>query len=211
MPTTSDEDTRFEIGIFFVDTTYGSETNETDEQYSVKSAALKTQLEEEYELPLQEEDIAPGWSFPAFSTLVVEYWPAGLIALFLAGEKIEKSIDAWPRLYDRLKSFLTRPIYLDRNGALVLASNAVITEYGTLPRSLTLTGYSVWFVLEGEVAHDTSPIVGFAEPPTTDRLSLVIHIFQIAADEKCFKVFVDGSKVQLIEMPRRPISSTSPV
>ena len=28
----------------------------------------------------------------------------------------------------------------------------------------------------------------------------MIHIFQIAADEKCFKVFVDGPKVQLIEM-----------
>jgi hypothetical protein len=200
MEKTSDEDTKFEIGIYFVDTTYADESNETDEQWLAKSAALKKQLEEEYKLPFQDEDIAPGWSLPAFSTVISEYWPAGLIALFLAGEKIEKNIDAWSRLYDRLKRFVTRPVYLDRNGALVLASNAVITKCGALPHSLTIAGYSVWSVLEGEVAHDTSPIVGFADPPTTDRLSIMIHIFQIAADEKCFKVFVDGPKVQLIEM-----------
>lgn len=194
-------DTKFEVGIYFVDTTYGDESNETDEQWSAKSAALKQQLEEEYKLTLQDEDIAPGWSFPAFSTIVAEYWPAGLIALFLAGEKIEKNIEAWPRLYAKLKRFVTRPVYLDRNGALVLATNAVIAEYGALPRSLRIAGYSAWSLSEGEVAHDTSPIVGFDDPPRTDRLSIIIHIFQIAVDEKNFKVFVDGSTVHLVEVP----------
>jgi hypothetical protein len=188
---------KFEIGIYFVDTTYG---NETDEQWPAKSAALKQQLEEEYKLTLQDEDIAPGWSFPAFSTIVAEYWPAGLIALFLVGEKIEKNIEAWPRLFAKLKRFVTRPVYLDRNGALVLATSAVIREYGALPHSLRIAGYSAWSVQEGEVAHDTSQIVGFDDPPRTDRLSVIIHIFQIEADERTFKTFIDGSTVRVVEV-----------
>ena len=189
-----DDDGQFEITIYFVDTTYGKDSD----QWEAESAALKTELEAEYGLPLQYDDIGPGWSFPTFAVIISEYWPAGLIALFFAGEKIEKNLEAWPRLYNKLKSYLARPVYLDRLGASVLAADAVIAK--CQPISLKLTGYFAWPVLEGEPPQDASTIVGIADAPERKFLSTTVHVFQITADDKSFKVFVRGSKVQIIDM-----------
>jgi hypothetical protein len=194
----NDNSKKFEIKLYFVDTTYGKE----GDQWEAQSGILRAELEAEYRLPLQNDDIGPGWSFPVFAATITEYWPvaAALVALFLSGEKIEKNIDAWPRLYDRLKRFLTRPVYLDTRGASVLAMNAVIVKYGK-PSSLTMTGYTAWSAMEGEPPRDTTPIVGRDAPPARKHLSTTIHIFQITADDKSFKVFVSGSDVQVIDMP----------
>jgi hypothetical protein len=131
---------------------------------------------------------------------MIEYWPwaVGLTALFLSGERIEKNLNAWPRLYDRLKCYLTRPVYLDRMGAAVLAADAVISKCQTV--SLTLTDYVAWSVVDGEPPRDTSAIVGIADGPAHKFLSTTVHIFQITADDESVKVFVRGSHVQVIEI-----------
>jgi hypothetical protein len=192
--------TRFQIGIYFVDTTYGKDGSTED--WEAQSAALKHGIEREYGIQLRDEDIAPGFSFPAFETITAEYWiGAAPVAMFFAGEKIEKSIDAWLRLYKRIKQFLNRPAYLDRNGASVLAMHAVIEECKSGARSLKLEGYAIWSSLEGKVEYDTKQVVGFADPPETKYLGVIVHIFQIAADNRRFKVYVEGNSANLTEMP----------
>jgi hypothetical protein len=66
---TTDDAARFEVGIYFVDTTYGQE----GDQWEAESAALKAELEAEFGLPLQNDDIGPGWSFPVFAAQVTDY------------------------------------------------------------------------------------------------------------------------------------------
>jgi hypothetical protein len=191
------DDTSFEIGIYFVDTTYGQDG--TTEEWETRSAALKREIEREHGIELRDQAIAPGFAFPAFETILAI--AAVPVALFLAGDKIEKNIDAWVRLYKRLNQFLNRPAYLDQNGASVLAMNSVIAECRSGARSVTLEGYATWFLLEDRVEYNTQPIVGFADSPETKYLGVIVHIFQIVADDRRFKVYVEGTMVHLIEMP----------
>lgn len=191
------DDTRFEIGIYFVDTTYGK--GSSAEEWEAQSAALKREIEREYGIELRDEDIAPGFSFPAFETMATI--AATGAALFLVGDKIEKNMDAWVHLYKRLKKFLNRPAYLDQSGASVLAMHAVIEECQSGSKSMKMEGYAVWSRLEGKVEYDTKPIVGFTDPPETKYLGVIVHIFQIAADSRRFKVYVEGTSANLTEMP----------
>lgn len=193
----SSDETIFEIGVYFVDTTYGRGDHD---DWQVRSAALKQEIEQEFGLQLDDADIAPGWSLPAFSAIVAEYWPAGLVALALAGEKIEKNVDAWVRLYDRIKHYLKRLVCLDRNGASVLAVNEVIVKCGATPRSLRFEGYAYLSLIEGKVEYDATPLTDFLDPPAAMYLSVVVHIFQIEADNRRFKVYVEGNTVHSVEI-----------
>jgi hypothetical protein len=192
------DDTSFEIGIYFVDTTYGQDG--TTEEWETRSAALKREIEREHGIELRDQAIAPGFAFPAFETILAI--AAVPIALFLAGDKIEKNIEAWDRLYKRLTRMLNRPAYLDQNGASVLAIHAVIEECRSSgAKSIKRESYAIWFSLEERVEYNTQPIVGFADPPETKYLGVIVHIFQIVADDRRFKVYVEGTVVHLIEIP----------
>ncbi len=196
-------DQSIEIGIYFPDTTYGQEGS--DAEWEERSAALKREIEQETGLELEQADIAPGFSYPAFATFISEYWPvvAAPFALFLTGEKIDKNIDAWAGLYARVKRRLLRSAYLDQNGASIVAMNAVIEECGAAPQVARLEAYALWLLLEGPVEHNTTPIVGFADPPEEKYLGVIVHIFQIAADDRRFKVYVEANTAHLTEMPQK--------
>jgi hypothetical protein len=64
-----------------------------------------------------------------------------------------------------------------------------------------MTGYFAWPVLVGDPPRDASPIAGLAEPPERKFLSTTVHMFQITADNKSYKVLVCGSDVEVIDMP----------
>jgi hypothetical protein len=199
---------QFEIEIYFPDTTYGR-ADDSLEEWQVKSAALKGEIERECGLQLEDADIAPGSSYPAFQAIITDYWPLAAvpIAVFLAGGNIEKNLEAWPRIYKRLKGLLVRPAYLDKNGASVLAMNAVIEECGKAPETTQLEGYALWLSLEGKVEYDVKPIVGVADSPEAKYLAVIVHIFQIAADDRRFKVYVEANDTHLVELPAGEILS----
>jgi hypothetical protein len=191
------DDTRFEIGIYFVDTTYG---HGDAADWEVRSAALRREIEQEYGVELRDEDIAPGFSFPAWETILAVAGAA--TTLFFFGDKITPNVKAWVGHFERIKHFLKRPAYLDYSGALVVAMHAVIDECrssGTT--SVQQEGYAIWFSLEGPVEYDMKPLVGFADPPEIRFLGVIVHIFQIAVDERRFKVYVEGTSTHLVEMP----------
>lgn len=74
-----------EILVCIVDDSYGKPSDLDEEQ---QYQWYKEQLEKEFSQKFEEVDVAPGYSLPAFATIVqitTEYWPA-LVATFFSCE-----------------------------------------------------------------------------------------------------------------------------
>ena len=101
------------IRVYVIDETYGQDGDDWEQQ----SAAFKKKIEAEHQRPFEYEDIGRGASQPAFFVTLIELLPyPGAIALFFTGKKINENIEAWGKLYERLKNFLNRNPALDKQG-----------------------------------------------------------------------------------------------
>jgi hypothetical protein len=188
------------IGIRFYiqDKTYGHGEDDWEQQ----SEAFKKQLETEYNLPFEYEDIGTGASAPAFFATLIDLAPyAAPIALFFAGKKIEENLDAWGKIYARLKKFLNRNPMLDMQGASVLAIHSITKSMGKVPTFIRLTGYYTESALNQpfeELCEDETKLTKI-NPPTRFTDS-TIHVFQIEVDDRLFKIFLFCTEVKLLEL-----------
>jgi hypothetical protein len=190
------------IRIYLPDATYGSLEDQSD--WGMRSRAFRKGLEAEFQQPFEQTDIGPGWSEPAFVTVLLEHAPyivAGLIALFLSGEKIEKNLETWPRIYKRLTHYFYRKPTLEIDGAAVIAIEAICSVMNKTAGTYQLLGYRTESCLVKNfdgMADDTE--IASIEKTTELVRSVTIHMFKIQADNRAFKVFVLGAEARLFEV-----------
>lgn len=92
--------------------------------------------------------------------------------------------------------YFDRPVLLNRQGAAVVAVNAVIAEMDELPKNISLISYRRGFRYD-----EHEPPIGRAghiddAPPSLD-LSLVKHVFEIEAESVRFLVEIDGKTAKV--------------
>jgi hypothetical protein len=190
------------LRVYIPDATYGRD-GESDE----RSSEFKSHLESEYHLQFEPTGIGTGAAEPAFATTLLEtaqYVAAGLFALFFLGERIEKNIDAWSRLYERLKDFFHHKPTFDIEGASVIAVKALSSKMGDTPHSLQLLGYrheSALVTPIEQVIGDTTDVSEIGQAPD-HVLSATIHVFKIRAESNIFRVVVSGAEARVIEDER---------
>ena len=189
------------ILIAVVDETYGKSA---DGDWKHDREQFRIDLENEYGLPFEDGNVGPGADLPAFLALLqteahVPVW-ALVSSIFFAGKPLLDNIEAWPRLAKKLRPFLKRPLFLNRQGAAVLAAEAVFAALGRKPERLQLLSYRVVHVSEPDdlAAMERDTVV--AEPPTTLYLGFIRHIFEIDADGVLFRVGVDGRELKILRL-----------
>ena len=191
-----------EILIFVIDESYdriGEYVNWDD--YADEGAATDaasqiflSRIKSEFDADFDEANIGPGADLPAFVTVIASNlvplipW---LMAVFFSGKPIVDNIEAWRALLSKIKPFFRRTVVLNRNGAAVLAMDAVFEEMGGIPKKVVLHGY------KPDYRYDDTQLIAPAEiedPMPTLNLSMVKHVFHIEADGVSFIVAVDGFK-----------------
>jgi len=178
----------------------------TNAECADASARFRDTLVAEFQLPFEETDIGTGAGEQAFWTALTDAWPVvAAIAVFFSGRKIEENLEAWQKLFKRLEPFIDRRAIFDRDGTAVLAIEGLRLALGKLPDSVRLVGYQTDSLLNRvndppeEWQADRSP-VSTIDPPLDQVQGATIHVLQIEADGRMFKVVVQGSRVFTMEL-----------
>lgn len=195
-PTETDET----ILVAVIDETYGRA--DSDDDWDIAREAFRLELEAEFDLPFEDADIGPGASFPAFATLIAGAVAigGGIGSVLMAGKTIEDGIDAYLRLATRIRKLFTRRTYVNRNGAAVLAIEAVAKEVQGLPRSIKILGYAVQSLAEPDEPSDLEPLTEVADAVGTIYLGMVRHIFDIEANGARYRVSVQSQTVKVLPL-----------
>jgi hypothetical protein len=192
-----------EVLIFVVDESYDRideyvNWDDYADEWAAKEAASKIFLERiraEFDVEFEEANIGPGSDLPAFVTAIASNivplipW---LMAVFFSVKHIVDNIEAWRSLLGRIRPFFSRTVVLNRNGAAVLAMDAVFEDMGGIPKQMILHGYKPGY------RYDDADLIAPQEiegPMPTLNLSMVKHVFHIEADGISYFVAVDGRKV----------------
>ncbi len=192
-----------EVLIFVIDESYdrfGEYVNwdEYADEGAATDAASQiflSRIKSEFDADFDEANIGPGADLPAFVTVIASNlvplipW---LMAVFFSGKPIVDNIEAWRTILSKIRPFFRRTIVLNRNGAAVLAMDAVFEDMGGIPKRVVLHGY------KPDYRYDDAELVvptEIEEPMPTLNMSMVKHVFHIEADGVLFVVSVDGTKV----------------
>lgn len=180
-----------------------------DETYAANDDDHWPQAREEYRLRLQEEfgvafedgDIGPGASLPAFLTVLqttaaVPVWTL-VASTFFLGKPLNENLKAWQEMGKRLGTFFKRPVYLNREGAAIVAVDAVLEALNGLPHSIQLRSYRTQHVTDPDDLLAVEPSSEIAETLPTIYLGYVRHLFEIEANGDLFRVSVEGKKAKL--------------
>ena len=167
-----------------------------DELEAAEAASKKflDRIKTEFDADFEEVNVGPGADLPAFVTVIASNvvplipW---LMAIFFSGKPIVENIDAWRTLLSKIRPFFRRTVVLNRNGAAVLAMDAVFQDMGGIPKKVVLHGYKPGHRYDTELVTPT----GIDDPMPTLNLSQLKHVFHIEADGVSFVVEVDGTKV----------------
>jgi len=192
-----------EVLIFVVDESYDHIDEYVDwsdyaDEWEATEAASKiffNRIKSEFDVDFEEANIGPGADLPAFVTVIASNvvplipW---LMAVFFSGKPIVDNIEAWRTILSKIKPFFRRTVVLNRNGAAVLAMDAVFQDMGGIPKKVALHGYKPSYGY-----NDAELVVPkeIDDPMPTLNLSMVKHVFHIDADGVSFVVTVDGTKV----------------
>ncbi|WP_299825338.1 TIR domain-containing protein [uncultured Roseobacter sp.] len=191
-----------EVLIFVIDESYDRideyvNWDDYADEWAATDAASKiflSRIKSEFDAEFDEANIGPGADLPAFVTVIASNvvplipW---LMAVFFSGKPIVDNIEAWRTILSKVKPFFRRTVVLNRNGAAVLAMDAVFEDMGGMPKKVILHGY------KPDYRYDDAQLVAPTEiedPVPTLNLSMVKHVFHIEADGVSFVVAVDGSK-----------------
>lgn len=187
-----------DIRFYVYDETYGH----AGDDWEQKSDAFRKMLEAEYKVSFKYVDIGTGASAPAFVATLMDLLPyAALIATFFSGKKIEENLDAWGKIYVRLKKFLNRNPTLDMQGASMLAVQSITASMGKVPTSIQLTGYYADSAMNQpfeELSQDEKRLAEIDKP--IRLVDSTIHVFQIQTDDRLFKIFVFRTEVKVLEL-----------
>lgn len=188
-----------DIQIAVVDETYF----EDESGWETRREKFRLDLEREYSVDFEDADIGPSVSLPAFVTFIVdnkEIIGSAIAAAFFSGKRIEDSWNWWASKAKLLRKFGKRRIRLNRNGAAILAVEAVMAELPDTPSELKLLRYGVGRMGEADDLANFK-IEDQANGPTdTLFLGFVRHVFEIDVDGQKFRVGVDGSAVEIIKL-----------
>lgn len=178
------------IGVLFVDTTYDS-----GEDYSSASEDLKKEIQADLKAEIEEVDIHPGASLPAWlfqydlSTLALT---AGAIALFFKGKAVDENLEAWMSLAGKVRAILNRPCHMTRTAAASLAVNEIVKYVAPArPRVLVLRSYKR-ADSRFESFHDATESLDGA---VMEYQSTVVHVFEFDVDGSEYLVIVEGRDV----------------
>jgi len=191
-----------EVLIFVIDESYDRideyvNWDDYADEAAATDAASKTflsRIKSEFDADFDEANIGPGADLPAFVTVITSNivplipW---LMAVFFSGKPIVDNIEAWRTILSKIKPFFRRTVVLNRNGAAVLAMEAVFEDMGGIPKKVVLHGYKPDYRYED--AQLVAP-TEIEDPMPTLNLSMIKHVFHIEADGVSFVVAVDGSK-----------------
>lgn len=189
------------ILIAVVDETYGVSDDDT---WHSERENYRLGLEAEFGMAFEEANIGPGADLPAFVTFLVgtatvPVWTL-LAAAFFAGKPINENISAWRVIGQKLRTFFRRPVYLNRDGAVVIAVEAIINELGRLPTSIRLVSYRINHAAEPNDLAELDRGTEIEEAPMTLFLGFIRHIFEIEADGALFRVSIEGKDAQLLRL-----------
>ncbi|WP_227287905.1 hypothetical protein [Boseongicola sp. H5] len=191
-----------EVLIFVVDESYDRideyvNWDDYADEWAATEAASEIFLERiraEFDAEFDEANIGPGADLPAFVTVIASSivplipW---LMAIFFSGKPIVDNIDAWRTLLGKIRPFVSRTVVLNRNGAAVLAMDAVFEDIGGIPKQVILHGYKPGYRYDDDLIAPQE----IEDPMPTLNLSMVKHVFHIEADGISYVVAVDGTKV----------------
>ncbi|MCV6595509.1 MAG: hypothetical protein OIF40_00305 [Mangrovicoccus sp.] len=192
-----------EVLIFVVDESYDRIAEYVDwdeyvDEGAAEDAASKiflSRIKSEFDSEFDNANICPGADLPAFVTAITSNviplipW---LMAVFFSGKPIVDNIEAWRTIISKIRPFFRRTIILNRNGAAVLAMDAVFEDMGGLPKKVVLHGYKPDYACEDTALFVPTEI---EDPMPTLNLSRVKHVFHIEADGILFVVSVEGTNV----------------
>lgn len=179
------------VCIMFWDTTYPEEQEDKD-----ASSNLKKSIEKELRTSLEDVDIYPGASGPAWllETIVSGMPIAIAISFFFSGKLVNDNLNAWRNLASTLKGLLGRKACLSRSAAAILALDAVLEHHSdTNVREIKLLKYST----------ADSRFETFEDARETNKslpieyAGVIIHVFDIQVDCTQYLVVVDGTEVGL--------------
>ncbi len=182
-----------------------------DETYDVDCGTYKQEAEErqkfvelisnEFRSDFVEVNIGPGADLPAFLTLLSEHYLVSVIgtvlAVFLSGKPIVDNLEAWPKLAAKIKKFFTRNVYLNRNGAAVIAIDAIFEHMHGIPKSIKLLGYRSAPYADSALLSNLTLLAEISNSVETLYIGATNHIFDIEADGVPFRVSVDGKNVMI--------------
>jgi hypothetical protein len=188
-----------QILIAVVDETYGVSE---DEAWDHEREKYRLELESEFGLSFEEANIGPGADLPAFVTFLtgtatVPVWTL-LGAVFFLGKPLNDNLAAWGEIGQKLQAFFKRTVYLNRDGAAVIAVESIIKELGRVPASIRLVSYRMNHVSEPDDLEAMDRGTEIEEAPPTLYLGFIRHIFEIDADGALFRVSIEGKNVQLL-------------
>ena len=192
-----------EVLIFVVDESYDRideyvNWDDYADEWAATEAASDVFLElirAEFDADFEEANIGSGADLPAFVTAITSNivplipW---LMAIFFSGKPIVDNIGAWRTLLGKIRPFFSRTVVLNRNGAAVLAMDAVFEDMGGIPKNVALHGY------KPDSRYDDADLdapLEIEDPMPTLNLSAVKHVFHIEADGISYVVAVNGTKV----------------
>lgn len=184
-----------EAMICIIDNAYGkSGVTEEDGYFDATKAAFELKYQQSFE----EVDVAPGYSIPAYATLVQiasETWPYAVATFFLA-KPIKENFAVWIGAAKSIRRFFKEDdVVLGRNAAAVLAVDTALQKVTSPPKEIECISY-YWVDRRFEGSKDETPDV-CKVAPSTEYLSMAIQVFYIRVDNTEFKVSIEGKLVTL--------------
>lgn len=155
-----------EVLIFVVDESYDRIDEYVDwcdyaDERAATEAASKiflNRIKTEFDVDFEKANIGPGADVPAFVTVIASNvvplipW---LMAIFFSGKPIVDNIEAWRTIFSKIRPFFRRTVVLNRNGAAVLAMDAVFQDMGGIPKNIILHGYKPGSICDTELCSAT--------------------------------------------------------
>ncbi|MGO8245782.1 hypothetical protein [Rhizobium johnstonii] len=190
-----------DIFILVVDETYGGD----EDTYISDSENYRKQLERDFQVSFVPANIGAGADIPSFLTVMatapVPVWVV-VLSIFFLGRPINENLSAWGEIAAKLRRFFSRPVVLSRNGAAVLAVEAVLEEMDGLPKSIRLISYRAHYAgFDDKLAYLPNSMEIDSSPPVLN-LGHTQHVFEIEVDGTSFRAGVSGKHVELVRIER---------
>lgn len=184
-----------EIVVAIIDEEY---TRKNEETYLDRSAIYRRALECDFGHEFEESNIGPGFDIPAFVTVLKDNFIPLLpwaVAIFFSGKSLIDNTQAWLKISDRIRKYFSRKVVLNRNGAAVIAVEAVLKTMDGLPRTLRLKSYRSGGLWEVDEFEKIEPYEIIEASPPILNMGMSFHLFEIEADGVLFLVGVHGKDV----------------
>lgn len=186
-----------EIRVYIPDATYP--LGEEGAEGELLSSAFRRGLEAEYGLTFNQANIGPGFDIPAFVAQIP--FAAWIGAALVGGKLLEESLDAYLRMYRRLRAFFPRNAVFDRAGSILVGLGRVVAQHEVEIQTLRVLGYkSIQSYIEND-RKELGTELGFEADPPSLNLGVITHVIDVEVDGRVYRVFVTGSDAVVEQTP----------